>query len=112
MVQKNKNCSASALVLLCMSLMFATAGNASMVEDTLAYWRFEQVRHLNRDISTAIIGKPLTADDRRPTDPQPFIFDNSGKGNFLQVRGSRASPNVFSDNVPAREGTDDRKKIV
>lgn len=49
----------------------------------------------------AEVGKPLTADERRPTDPQPFAYDESGKGNFLQVRGSRPSSIVYSDNVPA-----------
>jgi hypothetical protein len=41
--------------------------------------------------------------DRGPVEPQPYVFDQSGKGNFLQVRGSRPSPNVFSDNVPVAE---------
>ncbi|MEO7529982.1 MAG: family 43 glycosylhydrolase, partial [Sediminibacterium sp.] len=68
--------------------------------DLLAHWRFEQVQQLKGDTVSSIAGKPLTADDRRSADPQPFAWDNSGKGNFLQVRGSRPSPNIFSDKVP------------
>ncbi|WP_157543983.1 family 43 glycosylhydrolase [Mucilaginibacter paludis] len=69
----------------------------------LAYWRFEQVQHLNGELSQSIKGNPLTADDRKPTEPQPFVYDDSGNGNFLQVRGSKSSPNVFSDDVPSSE---------
>jgi hypothetical protein len=31
------------------------------------------------------------------------VWDNAGKGNFLQVRGSRNSANVFSSDVPAAQ---------
>lgn len=69
--------------------------------EVLAHWRFEQVQHLNGDsTSVSIVGQPLTAGDRGPVEPQPYIFDQSGNGNFLQMRGNRPSPNVFSDNVP------------
>ncbi|MFA6812142.1 MAG: glycoside hydrolase family 43 protein [Bacteroidaceae bacterium] len=74
---------------------------ASSVGEVLAHWSFEQIKHLNGDsTSIPIIGKPLTASDREPIEPQPYVFDESGKGNFLQVRGSRPSPNVFSADVP------------
>lgn len=69
--------------------------------EVLVHWRFEQIQHLNGDsTSVSIVGQPLTAGDRGPIEPQPYVFDQSGKGNFLQVRGNRPSPNVFSDNVP------------
>jgi hypothetical protein len=72
--------------------------------ETLAHWRFEQIQHLKGDSTSApIVGQPLTASDRGPAEPQPFLFDNSGKGNYLQVRGSRSSTNVFSDNVPTAQ---------
>jgi hypothetical protein len=72
--------------------------------EVLVHWRFEQIQHLKGD-STSIpfIGQPLTASDRGPAEPQPYVFDNSGKGNYLQVRGSRPSPLVFSDNVPTSQ---------
>lgn len=70
--------------------------------EVMAHWRFEQVQHLNADsTSISIVGQPLTASDRGPSEPQPYVLDESGNGNFLQVRGSRPSPIVFSDNVPA-----------
>jgi len=80
------------------------AGNASTGIEILAHWRFETIKHLNGDsTSLPIVGIPLTASDRGPVEPQPYVFDESGKGNFLQVRGTRTSPNVFSDNVPASQ---------
>ena len=73
--------------------------NGSVV---LAHWRFEQIKHLRGDsTSIPIVGQPLTASDRGATEPQPYVVDLSGKGNVLQVRGSRPSSNVFSDNVPS-----------
>jgi hypothetical protein len=67
----------------------------------LAHWRFELIKHLKGDsISVPAVGQSLTASDRGPIEPQPYVFDNSGKGNYLQVRGSRPSSIVFSDNVP------------
>lgn len=87
------------LMLLLTGTLFAPVDLLAQ-EKVLAHWRFEMVQQLKGDTAATLVGKPLTADDRRPTDPQPFAFDNSGKGNFLQVRGARPSPNVFSDNVP------------
>ncbi|MDP4208853.1 MAG: glycoside hydrolase family 43 protein [Bacteroidota bacterium] len=82
----------------------AFTNNAYSQSEVLAHWRFEQIQHLRGDTtSVPVVGQPLTASDRGPTEPQPFVFDNSGKGNVLQVRGSRPSPNVFSDNVPAAQ---------
>src|ERR1035437_6344085 len=74
---------------------------ASMAGEVLAHWRFEQVKHIQGDsVSISIVGQPLTAGNRGPTEPQPFVFDESGKGNFLQMLGSRPSLNVFSADVP------------
>jgi len=76
---------------------------ASPDGNVLAHWRFENVQHLKGDsTSLSVVGQPLTASDRGPAEPQPYAFDESGKGNFVQVRGSRLSPNLFSDNVPAK----------
>lgn len=94
------------LVTLSISAFFILnlAFGSTKGEEVRAHWRFEQVQHLNSDsTSISIVGQPLTAGDRGPTEPQPFVYDESGKGNFLQVRGSKPSPNVFSDNVPASE---------
>lgn len=83
-------------------LAVCTAFAQSTQSEVLAHWRFEQVQHLNADsVSVSLIGQPLTAGDRGPTEPQPYIFDQSGKGNFLQARGSKPSSIIFSDNVPA-----------
>jgi hypothetical protein len=74
---------------------------ASLTGEMLAHWSFEQIKHLKGDsVSTAIAGQPLSASDRGAIEPQPFVFDESGKGNFLQARGSKPSPNVFSSDVP------------
>ncbi len=88
-----------ALALLLTGFLFAPFALFAQNE-LLAHWRFEEVQQLKGDKASSTPGKPLTADDRRPADPQPFVWDNSGKNNFLQVRGARPSPNVFSDNVP------------
>jgi hypothetical protein len=69
--------------------------------ELLANWRFEQVQHLDGSQTPAAVGESLTADDRRAVEPQPFAFDDSVKGNLLQVRGPKPSTTVFSDNVPA-----------
>ncbi|HJV78690.1 MAG TPA: glycoside hydrolase family 43 protein [Paludibacter sp.] len=80
------------------------ANGASTDIEILAHWRFEKEKPLRGDsASLHIDGKPFTASGRRPGESQPFVFDESGKGNFLQVQGSRPSPNVFSDNVPAAQ---------
>lgn len=90
-----------ALVFVSAFLSAISANTAYSQSELLAYWRFEQIQHLKGDsTSVSTVGQPLTADDRGLGEPQPFVFDNSGKGNILQVRGSRPSPNVFSDNVP------------
>jgi hypothetical protein len=88
--------------ILVTALLTNISASAYSQREVLAHWRFEQVQHLNSDsVSVSILGQPLTAGERGSTEPQPYAFDESGKGNFLQVRGSRPSPNVFSDNVPS-----------
>lgn len=86
--------------LMLLSAVAAAAQVSSEIQ-LLAYWRFEQIQHLRGDPTPSVIGQSLTADNRGSTEPQPYVFDSSGKGNVLQVRGSRPSPNVFSDNVPS-----------
>ncbi|WP_243348376.1 family 43 glycosylhydrolase [Parabacteroides sp. FAFU027] len=80
------------------------AYSATNKNEVLAHWRFDTVKHLQGDsTSLSVVGKPLTASERGAAEPQPYVFDESGKGNFLQVRGSRPSPNVFSDDVPTSQ---------
>ena len=50
-----------------------------------------------KSFTSSNIGQPLTANDRRPAKPQPFVYDDSGNGNFLQIHGSKPAVNVFSD---------------
>lgn len=91
-------CFMGALMFFCIS--FDTYGQS----EVLAHWRFEQVQHLKSDsTSVSKVGQPLTTGNRGPSEPQPYVFDNSGNGNLLQVRGSKPSPNVFSDNVPVNQ---------
>lgn len=88
------------LIPVVVSVIFF-ANDANCQSELLAHWRFEQIQHLNADsTSISIVGQPLTAGDRGPKEPQPYILDESGKGNLIQVRGSRPSPNVFFENVP------------
>jgi len=77
---------------------------ASSTGEVLAHWNFEQIKHLKGDTtSLSVVGHSLTATDRGPIEPQPFVFDESGKGNFLQLRDGRPSPNVFSADVPVAQ---------
>ena len=92
-----------AVLLLISASLTITSLSASAGSEVLAHWRFEQIKHLRGDsVSVSEVGKPLTASDRGPAEPMPYVQDLSGKGNFLQVRGSRPSPAVFSDNVPSK----------
>ena len=87
------------LIVTSCSLMSVVTAHAE--REVLAHWRFEQIKHLKGDsVSTSIVGQPLTAGNRGPAEPQPFGFDDSGKGNFLQVQGVKSSPIVFSNDVP------------
>ena len=97
-----KKCNVIAALLLGTSLSVCNQGSLYGQSETLAYWRFEQIQHLKGDsVSLATVGTPLKATDRGPSEPQPYIFDESGKGNVIQTRGSRPSPNIFSDDVPS-----------
>jgi len=70
--------------------------------EVLVNWRFEQIKHLKDDsLSIPKVDQSLTTGNRGPAEPQPFVFDDSGKGNFLQAQGSKSSTIIFSDNVPA-----------
>ena len=68
----------------------------------LVHWRFEQIQNLNGEIVPSVVGEPLTANERGPVDPQPFVYDDAGNGNVLQVQGSHSSLIVFSDDVPTQ----------
>jgi len=99
MIHKNK--SFKALLAITFS-SFLTVLNVAAEREVLANWRFEQVKHLKGDsLSSSIVGQALTAGNRGPAEPQPFVFDDSGKGNFLQAQGSKSSAIAFSDNVPS-----------
>ena len=56
----------------------------------LVHWRFEQIQNLNGEIVPSVVGEPLTANERGPVDPQPFVYDDAGNGNVLQVQGSHS----------------------
>lgn len=89
-------------VVLIGSIISNSAFSATSGMEVLAHWRFEHVKHLRGDsTSQAVVGQPLTASERGPSEPQPYVQDLSGKGNVLQVRGSRPSTSVFSSNVPS-----------
>ncbi|MDD2589146.1 MAG: glycoside hydrolase family 43 protein [Fermentimonas sp.] len=95
------NYSIELLFLLIVVLLLFSNKTFSQSE-VLANWRFEQVQHLNGDsISASTDGQPLTAVNHGPSDPKLFVFDESGKGNYLQLRGSLPSSKIFSDNVPS-----------
>ena len=99
MIHKNKLFKALLAITFC---SFLTVLNVAAEREVLVNWRFEQVKHLKGDsLSSSIVGQALTAGNRGPAEPQPFVFDDSGKGNFLQAQGSKSSAIVFSDNVPS-----------
>jgi arabinoxylan arabinofuranohydrolase len=96
-----KNKSYRLLIVISIGLSL-TAINIRAEREVLANWRFEQIKHLKGDsVSVSILGQPLTAGNRGPIEPQPFAFDDSEKGNFLQAQGSKSATIVFSDNVPS-----------
>jgi hypothetical protein len=100
-----KNLSTYKQVFVISTLVLTSVSNNVFCQsEVLAHWNFEQIKHLKADsVSVPVIGQPLTASDRGPAEPQPYVFDQSGKDNFLQARGSKPSINVFSDNVPTAQ---------
>ena len=79
----------------------------------LAHWRFEQVQHLDGSLSDAIVGQPLTADEKnKPIEPQPFAFDGSDNKNFVQTRNSKSSSIIFSENVPRVNGMSNTRSLA
>jgi hypothetical protein len=100
-----KNLSTYKQVFVISTLVLTSVSNNVFCQsEVLAHWNFEQIKHLKADsVSVPVIGQPLTASDRGPAEPQPYVFDQSGKDNFLQARGSKPSLNVFSDNVPTAQ---------
>src|ERR1035437_8588364 len=96
-----KNKSYRLLIVISIGLSL-NAINIHAEREVLANWRFEQIKHIKGDsVSVSIVGQPLTAGNRGPIEPQPFAFDDSGKGNFLQAQGLKSAAIVFSDNVPS-----------
>ena len=99
MIFKNKSFKVLVVVTFCTIL---TIVNLRAQREVLVNWRFEQIKHLKGDsLSISIVGQSLTAGNRGPAEPQPFVFDDSGKGNFLQAQGSKSTAIVFSDDVPS-----------
>lgn len=99
MIFKSKSLKALVVVTFCSIL---TIVNLHAEREVLVNWRFEQIKHLKGDsLSISIVGQSLTAGNRGPAEPQPFVFDDSGKGNFLQAQGSKSTAIVFSDDVPS-----------
>jgi len=99
MIYKNKSFKALIIVTYCSIL---TIVSIHAEREVLVNWRFEQIKHLRGDsLSIPKVNQSLTTGNRGPAEPQPFVFDDSGKGNFLQALGSKSSAIVFSDNVPA-----------
>jgi hypothetical protein len=83
-------------------LLMIFSNRVSCQSQILTHWSFEKIQHLKGDsISLSVVGMPLTASERGPAEPQPFVFDDSGNRNFLQGRGSKPSVNLFSDDVPS-----------
>jgi hypothetical protein len=85
-------------------LVIALSGGEARAE-LLAHWRFEEVMKQDRSRSAAVVGESLTGRDNQAVDPRPYSYDESGRGNYLQVweprDGSNPSRTVFSDDVPA-----------
>ena len=99
MLFKYKSFKVLVVVTFCTIL---TIVNLRAQREVLVNWRFEQIKHLKGDsLSISIVGQSLTAGNRGPAEPQPFVFDDSGKGNFLQAQGSKSMAIVFSDDVPS-----------
>jgi hypothetical protein len=89
------------MALLNNTLLFTVfAQDNTQKNEMLAHWRFEQIQHIDGSLTPSSVGEPLTSNDRHPTEPQPYVFDHSGKDNFLQAQGFKPSSAVFSDNVP------------
>ena len=102
------------LILATIGLSHAVNSQTSQ-KKVLVYWNFEQTKHLRGDsVSVPEVGKPLTATDRGPSEPMPYVADLSGNGNVLQVRGSKPSTVVFSDNVPVKNvnGTPNTRSLA
>ena len=99
--------------LLLLIVGYTTTEAQENKNQLLAHWRFEQIQHLDGTLSDAIIGKPLTADEKnKPSEPQPFAFDGSANKNFVQTRSSRTSAITFSDNVPELKGMSNTRSLA
>lgn len=99
--------------MLLLIVGYTTTEAQESKNEVLAHWRFEQVQHLDGTLSAAIVGQPLTADEKnKPSEPQPFAFDGSGNKNFVQTRSSRPSTIVFSDNVPVVNGLPNTRSLA
>lgn len=91
------------IILVSLGAFFGTltTNGAPSNMEVLAWWRFEKIQHLAGDsTSISIVGQPLKSSSRGPAEPQPFVYDDSGKNNMLQSQGAKSSTHVFSDNVP------------
>lgn len=100
-----KNLSSYKHVFVISTLALASVSNNVFCQsEVLAHWRFETVMHLKGDsTSTSIVGQSLGGLENVLLSTPPYVFDESGKGNYLQLRGGKSSPNVFSDDVPTSQ---------
>jgi hypothetical protein len=66
---------------------------------TLAYWRMEQYQNLSNVVSNLAHGDGLTGSGGTPVDPRPYLYDNSGNGNLMQIFDTGGAE--FYNGVPA-----------
>lgn len=86
-----KKCFLSSFRIILTSVLLSTVFSIDGYSQSqvLAHWRFEQIQHVEGEPTLSLLGQPLTAGERGPVEPQPYVFDNASKGNFLQVRGTK-----------------------
>lgn len=91
-----------ALIFCALALFFNN--NAYCQDKVLVYWSFEHIKYPNGDsVSVPIVGQSQTNKNHNPIEPQSYVFDESGNGNFLQIQGIKKSSDVFSDDVPTSQ---------
>ncbi len=87
------------MVVFCLSCLPQSLKGQSKV---LAYWRFEQIVKSDGDNPVALNSKSIAEANQRAAVPLSYGYDETGRGNLLQWRGSNISASVISSNVPAR----------
>ncbi|MCH7396626.1 glycoside hydrolase family 43 protein [Belliella sp. DSM 107340] len=79
----------------------------------IAHWSFENIQSLDGTIIPTKSGSILTQKDSKPADPSPFINDESGNGNLLEVKKQKAESMIFSSDVPfsTRNGQENKRSL-